>query len=181
MRIVTATMNDAGIAEQMAKLLTEGFEAVAPDAWTTLEDARNSVREVIEGGFARAALDESGSVLGWVGGLPQYHGNVWELHPLVVAEAARGRGIGRALVLDLEEQVRARGGLTVLLGSDDETNLTTLSGVDLYDDLPAKLAAALGSRPHALEFYRKLGYTIIGVVPDANGLGKPDIILGKRV
>ena len=181
MRIVTATMNDAGIAEQMAKLLAVGFEAVAPDAWTTLEDARNSVRSVIEGGFARAALDESGSVLGWVGGLPQYDGNVWELHPLVVAEAARGRGIGRALVLDLEEQVRARGGLTVLLGSDDETNLTTLSGVDLYDDLPAKLRAARGSRPHALEFYRKLGYAIIGVVPDANGRGKPDIILGKRV
>jgi aminoglycoside 6'-N-acetyltransferase I len=181
MHIVTVTMNDAGIAEQMAGLLTTGFKAVAPDAWTTLEDARNAVRSVIEGGFARAALDQSGGVLGWVGGLPQYHGKVWELHPLVVAATNRERGIGRALVLDLEEQVRARGGLTVLLGADDQTNLTTLSDVDLYDDLPAKLATARGSHPHALEFYRKLGYAIIGVVPDANGRGKPDIILGKRV
>src|SRR5688572_3743114 len=145
MHIVTVTMNDAGIAEQMAELLTMGFKEVAPDAWTTLEDARKSVRSVIDSGFARAALDESGSVLGWVGGLPQYHGNVWELHPLVVAAAGQERGIGRALVLDLEEQVRARGGLTVLLGSDDQTNLTTLSDVDLYDDLPAKLATARGS------------------------------------
>ena len=143
--------------------------------------AGGSLHDVRGNAFARAALDESARVLGWVGGLPQYHGKVWELHPLVVAVAVRARGIGRALVLDFEEQVRARGGLSVLLGSDDESNLTTLSGIDLYDDLPAKLATARGSRPHALEFYRKLGYAIIGVVPDANGRGKPDIILGKRV
>lgn len=31
------------------------------------------------------------------------------------------------------------------------------------------------------EFYQKLGYAIIGVVPDANGLGKPDILMAKRV
>ncbi len=182
MRTVTVSADDGtDIAEQMAQLLTAGFGAVAPDAWTTLQEARDSVRVVLKDGFARAALDESGKLLGWVGGLPQYDGNVWELHPLVVATAGQGQGIGRALVLDLEDQVRARGGLTVLLGSDDQTALTTLSNVDLYDDLPAKLAAARGSRPHALEFYRKLGYTIIGVVPDANGRGKPDIILGKRV
>jgi aminoglycoside 6'-N-acetyltransferase I len=95
--------------------------------------------------------------------------------------ASRKQGVGRALVLDFEEQVRLRGGLTILLGTDDEADLTTLSSVDLYDHLPAKLAGAKGSPPHALEFYRKLGYTIIGVIPDANGRGKPDIIMGKRV
>jgi aminoglycoside 6'-N-acetyltransferase I len=181
MRIITVSISDTEMVEQMAHLLTTGFGAVAPDAWRTLEEARDAVRTVVDAGFARAALDDGGYVIGWVGGLPQYHGNVWELHPLVVGAAAQGRGVGRTLVLDLEEQVRARGGLTVLLGSDDQTNLTTLSDVDLYHNLPAKLAGAEGSRPHALEFYRKLGYTIIGVVPDANGRGKPDIILGKRV
>jgi aminoglycoside 6'-N-acetyltransferase I len=181
MHIVTVSPDDTDRIDQMARLLTAGFHAVAPDAWTTLEEARAEVQDVIRDGFARAALDDAGNVLGWVGGLPQYDGNVWELHPLVVDEAGQGQGIGRALVLDLEEQVRARGGLTVLLGSDDQTDLTTLSNVDLYHDLPGKLATAHGSRPHALEFYRKLGYTIIGVVPDANGYGKPDIILGKRV
>ena len=45
----------------------------------------------------------------------------------------------------------------------------------------AKLAAAQGSPPHALEFYRKLGYTLIGVVPDANGYGNPDILMAKRL
>lgn len=182
MRIVTVSPDDTDRIEQMARMLTVSFREVAPTAWTTIGEAHESVREVLHEGFARAALDDaSGALLGWVGGLPEYDGNVWELHPLVVDPAAQGQGVGQALVLDLEAQVRARGGLTVRLGSDDETSLTTLSGVDLYDDLPGKLAAAQGSRPHALEFYRKLGYTIIGVVPDANGRGKPDIILGKRV
>jgi aminoglycoside 6'-N-acetyltransferase I len=31
------------------------------------------------------------------------------------------------------------------------------------------------------EFYRKLGFVIVGVVPDANGPGKPDILMAKRV
>jgi aminoglycoside 6'-N-acetyltransferase I len=181
MQFVNVSMDDHEIVQQMAQVLTTGFEAVAPNAWPTVEDAREAVASVIGEGFARAALDESGVVLGWIGGLPQYDGNVWELHPLVVAATARKQGTGRALVLDFEDQVRIRGGLTVLLGTDDEANFTTLSSVDLYDDLPAKLAGAKGSPPHALEFYRKLGYTIIGVVPDANGRGKPDIIMGKHV
>jgi aminoglycoside 6'-N-acetyltransferase I len=180
MHIVTVSPDDADRIEQMARLLHIAFHKVAPDAWATIEGAREEVHEDLHEGFCRAALDDAGNVLGWVGGRHDY-ALVWELHPLVVDPAGQGQGVGRALVLDLEEQVRALGGLTIQLGSDDETGLTTLSGVDLYDDLPGKLAAAQGSRPHALEFYRKLGYTIIGVVPDANGYGKPDIILGKRM
>jgi hypothetical protein len=34
---------------------------------------------------------------------------------------------------------------------------------------------------HPLAFYRALGYTLVGVVPDANGPGKPDLLLAKRV
>jgi hypothetical protein len=26
-----------------------------------------------------------------------------------------------------------------------------------------------------------MGYTIVGVIPDANGLGKPDILMAKRI
>jgi hypothetical protein len=35
--------------------------------------------------------------------------------------------------------------------------------------------------PQAEYIVYRVGYTIIDVVPDANGRGKPDIILGKRV
>lgn len=68
-----------------------------------------------------------------------------------------------------------------MLGTDDENNMTTLSQVDLYDDLPGHLAAARSLRGHPFAFYQKLGYTIVGVIPDANGPGRPDILMAKRI
>ncbi len=180
MQIVDVTAEDTELLEQMALLLIEGFRLTAPSAWATLEEAHEEVQDTLQEGFCRAALDDNGAVLGWFGGQHRY-GLVWELHPLVVAPARQGEGIGRALVADLEAQVKARGGLTILLGSDDEANLTTLSGVDLYTDIPGYLAQAKGSAPHPLEFYRRLGYTVVGVVPDANGYGNPDIQMAKRL
>jgi aminoglycoside 6'-N-acetyltransferase I len=34
---------------------------------------------------------------------------------------------------------------------------------------------------HPYEFYQKLGYVIVGVIPDANGPGKPDILMAKSL
>lgn len=132
------------------------------------------------GRICRVAVVE-GQVIGVIGGVPRYDGRVWELHPLAVARAWQRRGIGRRLVHDFERCVRAQGGLTIMLGSDDEMGMTSLSGVDLYDDLWERIANIRDFKGHPFVFYRKLGYAIIGVVPNANGLGKPDIILGKRV
>jgi hypothetical protein len=73
------------------------------------------------------------------------------------------------------------GGLTVLLGSDDEDDMTTLSGVELYPDVWTHVANIRNLRGHPFEFYQKCGFVIVGVVPDANGLGKPDILMAKRV
>ncbi len=182
MRIVDlAALSEDGQAAA-ARLLVDGFRQHWPAAWPDLPSAREEVREALEPGkVCRAALDEDDALLGWIGGLPGYGGNVWELHPLVVAPAHQGRGIGRALVQDLEEQVRARGGLTLWLGSDDEDDMTSLSGVDLYEDLPGKLAGIQNRRGHPFTFYEKCGFVIAGVVPDANGRGKPDILMAKRV
>ena len=93
----------------------------------------------------------------------------------------QGKGIGRALVADLEEQVRERGCITLWLGTDDEDNLTTLSEVDLYPNVLGHLAGIKNLRGHPYEFYQKLGFVIVGVMPDANGLGKPDIFMAKRI
>ena len=133
------------------------------------------------GQISRIAINDQGTVLGWIGGNSQYDGHVWELHPLVVHTQHQGEGIGRQLVADLEAQVRQRGGLTLMLGTDDEDNMTSLSNVDLYANLPDRIANIKNLHRHPYEFYQKLGFVIIGVVPDANGHGKPDIIMGKHI
>ena len=131
--------------------------------------------------ICRVAVDEQGNLLGIIGGIPGYDGNVWELHPLAVQPSQQGQGIGRVLVEDFEEQVRSGGGLTITLGSDDEDGMTSLSDVDLYQDLWEKIRDIRNYKNHPFSFYQKLGYSITGIVPDANGVGKPDILMAKRV
>ncbi len=181
MLIVDLEPGDEETVRQTAALLVAGFKDNWPDAWPNMDAALEEVRESFgEDRLSRVAVDEEGAVLGWVGGIPSYEGNVWELHPLVVRPDLQRRGIGRALVADLEERVRERGGLTIWLGSDDETGMTTLSGVDLYPNVLEHLASIRNLRGHPYGFYSKLGFSLIGAMPDANGPGKPDIYMAKR-
>lgn len=75
----------------------------------------------------------------------------------------------------------AMGKLTVYLGSDDEFGGTSLFGADIFPDALAKLAQIAPTSGHPFFFYRKLGYEPVGVVPDANGFGRPDLLMAKRV
>jgi len=180
MRIIHVT-TASPFLDQMAELLVIGFREHW-DAWATPAEGLAEVHDILDRGFARAALDDDDAqVLGWIGGLPEYDGHVWELHPLVVRPDRQKQGLGRALVADFEQQVAQRGGLTITLGSDDEDNMTSLAGCDLYDDLWGRIARIQNLKRHTYAFYQKLGYTITGVVPDANGRGKPDILMAKRV
>lgn len=182
MNIVDLTQGDEETAYQAAVLLVEGFKAHWPNAWPDMEAAQEEVRESFgPDRINRIAVDSQRKVLGWIGGTSEYQGNAWELHPLVVHPAHQGLGIGRALVADLESLVADRGGVTVFLGTDDEDNMTTLSNIDLYPNVWEYIAGIENRGGHPYEFYQKLGYYIVGVIPDANGLGKPDIIMAKRV
>ncbi|MCB0046720.1 MAG: GNAT family N-acetyltransferase [Caldilineaceae bacterium] len=168
--------------EQAARLLVTAFAAHWPNAWPDMDAARAEVADALqEGHINRVAVNDRDNVIGWIGGQPAYsHG--WELHPLVVDAAWQGQGIGRALVADLETQVKARGGLVLYLGSDDEDNMTSLAGADLLAPDPwPHIARIRNLRRHPYEFYQKLGFTIVGVIPDANGPGKPDILMAKRI
>jgi acetyltransferase (GNAT) family protein len=93
----------------------------------------------------------------------------------VVDPSYQRRGIGRALVADLERIVAERGAMTLVLGSDDETGLTTLAGIDLYPDPIAHLARLQDRGGHSFAFYLKCGFAVTGVTPDANGFGQPDV------
>ena len=84
------------------------------------------------------------------------------------------------LVHAFEDEARRRGALTFTLGTDDDHGQTSLAGTNLYDDIPRHITELrdLGTR-HPFLFYRRLGYVVTGIVPDANGPGKPDIYMSK--
>jgi aminoglycoside 6'-N-acetyltransferase I len=182
MKIIALSSDDDYLIQQAAQLLGNAFREHWPDAWTTIEEGLDEVHEMLESErICRAAVDEQGKILGIIGGIPGYDRNVWELHPLAVQPSQQGKGIGRALVQDFEEQVRLKGGLTITLGSDDEDNMTSLSDVNLYENLWEKIRDIRNYKNHPFSFYQKLGYVITGIVPDANGRGKPDILMAKKV
>ena len=85
------------------------------------------------------------------------------------------------MVQDLEALAREKGALTLWAGSDDEHDETSLGGVDLYEDVLGSIRSIRNLANHPYEFYLKVGFQIVGVLPDANGPGKPDIFLAKRV
>lgn len=180
--IIELSEQDETYIRQAAEMLSSAFQA--DEDWGTLEGAREEVDAVIEEGRAFAAI-EDGKVVGWIGGLVEYGGNVWELHPLVVRVDYRLGGVGRALVAHLEDSAREAGVTTIILGADDQDGRTNLSRVDdLYAELPDILSDVFSlepSNPHPVDFYRKCGYAVVGILPDANGYGKPDIFMAKRL
>jgi aminoglycoside 6'-N-acetyltransferase I len=110
------------------------------------------------------------------------YSHAFELHPIAVDPRRQGQGIGAALVGALEVLARSEGALALCLGTDDDFGGTTLFDADPFPDLLAAAAAVQpGPRGHPLGFYRKLGFVVSGIVPDANGRGKPDILMAKRL
>jgi aminoglycoside 6'-N-acetyltransferase I len=178
--IADLTAADSARIDEAAALLHAAFSPLG--VWTTKAEARQEVIESISADrLSRVARAADGTVIGWIGAIREYDGLVWQLHPIVVAQAHRRNGVGRALIADLEAILVARGGLTLWAGSDDLVGETSLGNVDLYSVLPEKLAAVRSWGSHPLPFYRRLGFRIIGVMPDANGIGRPDIFLAKRL
>jgi aminoglycoside 6'-N-acetyltransferase I len=163
---------------QAAQILSESL----PKGWSTLSEAVQAIDELLRPGNTMLAAMEGSDVIGWGGIIPQYDGRVFELHPLCVRDDMRRKGYGSAIVRSLENAARAQGGLTLYLAADDENEPgeTSFSNVDLYFNLPAHM---MNFEPggHQSAFYLRQGYSVIGVIPDANGPGKPDILFGKRL
>ena len=182
MKIIDLQKKDTDLVRQAAVLLVEEFRDTGSTSWPDLEAGLKELQESMQADrICLAAIDDHRTVLGWIGGIREYDGNAWELHPLVVKGEFQRQGIGRVLVTELEKRVRKLGGITIYLGTDDEKGRTSISGVDLYPDVLEKLSGIKNPGGHPYEFYLKAGFTIVGVIPDANGWGKPDIIMAKRV
>ena len=178
MRIIDLTDEDESAVRQAAELLVE----LLPEGWPTMEEALKEVGESLPPERISRIAVEGKDVVGWIGGLKLgYPGAIWELHPLVVREDRQRQGVGRALVADLEERVRERGGKVVYLGTDDKRGQTSIADIDLFPDALRLAANIRNLRGHPYEFYERQGYTIVGVLPDGNGFGRPDIFMAKRI
>jgi aminoglycoside 6'-N-acetyltransferase I len=179
-KIIDLKPTDGETIAGLSQLVHDSFSDFAPDWLPTVAAAREEVIESLQPGRLSRVLVDCDEPIGWVSGVHAY-GYVWELHPLVVAKNHRRKGHGRRLVDDLERLVSARGALTLQLGTSDETDRTTAFGVDLYEN-PAKAVAQLRTlREHPMDFYVAVGFKVVGLIPDAEGQGKPTIILAKRV
>jgi aminoglycoside 6'-N-acetyltransferase I len=163
--------------------------AILRDALAHLPSAYNAPGEAeaevalhcADGDWVGHAAMDGERLTGWIGAIRAYsHG--WEIHPLVVAPDCQRRGTGSALLAALEARARRAGVLTLFLGSDDDYGGTSLFGRDLWPDVVSHVAATQATaREHALTFYRRHGYEIVGLLPDVNGAGRPGILLAKRL
>src|SRR5436305_13414994 len=114
MRSIDLIPTNESAIQQVAALLVEGFATNWPDAWPEMESALVEVRESFGADrISRIAVDEDGTVLGWIGGINQYRGHVWELNHLVVCVSQQGKGIGRELVADVEDSEQESEGLMI--------------------------------------------------------------------
>ena len=177
MDIRRLTQMDQDFILQAAGLLIEAF----PHSWPTEEKALDVVNGCLDDGKVAFVAVVDGRAAGLIGAMPQYGRTGWELHPLVVARNLQRQGLGTGLIQTLEQEVAARGGITLYLGSDDEQSKTSLADCDLYDHLWERIRDIRNLKNHPYEFYMKMGYQIVGVFPDVNGIGKPDIWLAKRL
>lgn len=161
--------------EEAARLLADSF----PQSYS--QNSQQQIAKYIEDERIAIMAVDNGHLVGFVGAIPQYGNTGWELHPMMVSKSHQFMGIGTLLIKALEDAVAAHGGITIYLGTDDESDQTSLSQTDLYVDTYQKIEGAINLKKHPFEFYQKLGYKIVGVIPDANGMGKPDIFMAKRV
>jgi aminoglycoside 6'-N-acetyltransferase I len=152
-----------------------------PHWLSTLEMARQEVADALGPGRICLVARADDQILGWIGAIPEYS-HAWELHPLVVRADVRRRGVGASLVRALEERVREAGALTLYLGTDDDRPApgTSVAGIDLFPDVLSH-AESLTVIDHPAGFYSRMGFQVVGLIPDANGPGKPDILMAKRV
>lgn len=181
MHIVDLQKTDQEKIRQVAEILNVSFHGHCPD-YEDMNDALKKVTDSFEDHqLSRLAIDDGGQVLGWIGGIRMYNGNVWEIDPLVVRKNSQGKGVGKALIEDFEEQMVRLGAHTIWLGTDDEDGRTSLGDCDLYPNVLQKAKDIQDKGGHPFKFYQRMGFEIVGVLPDANGFGKPDIYMAKRV
>jgi len=165
--------------DQAAELMIRAFRHMPTFELDTVS-ARRLIDRLLEPGRIAFLAVENTTVYGIIGAIV-YSRFLWELDPLAVHPERQRMGIGKYLVRALEQEAKRERVITIWLGTDDDFGGTNIFGVDLYPNVLEKLMKLQPAKGHPYQFYQKMGYTVVGVIPDANGFGKHDIIMTKRI
>lgn len=164
-----------------ARILSTAFNDLGNDTWPDITSAIQEVDECIDGKNLCIGILIDNSLVGWVGLRPLYK-TTWELHPLVVKTEWQGKGIGSILLSELEMRAKQNGLIGMVLGTDDEHRRTSLSSIDITEENIFKSITNIRNlNNHPYEFYKKMGFFIVGIIPNANGKNKPDIWMWKNL
>ena len=168
--------------KKAAEILYITFTGADRNRWLkNQKEAFDEVKECVEKPNICIGIKTVDELIGWAG-IRQMYEKTWELHPMVIKKEYQGKGYGRLLLTEIERMASLKEIIGLVAGSDDETNSTSLSereinGGNIFDEIKN----IKNYRNHPFEFYRKCGYTIVGVIPNANGQNKPDIWLWKDI
>ena len=175
MDIIRLKIENKNYIKQCASLLTSNF-----DDFNDIKIAKKIVSDSIsDDKISIIAVNDDNKVLGWINGINTYNKDVWEIQPIVIDKEYHRRGIGKTLMNAFEKAVTLRKGITIILGVENKG--TSLEGVDIYPNIFTKIKNIENLNDNPYEFYLKLGFTIVGVIPDSNGFGNTDILMAKRV
>jgi len=179
-RIVDLTGNDTDLIEQIARFLPHCFRQFSPGWIPNIEVGSEKVLESLSGGRrSRVLVDQNRTALGWIGAIPD--DNMWEIHPIAVAPQSQRKGYGAMFVNDIAALARDAGAVAVWAGTSDETQSTNLSKFDLYREPNKAMEKIEVAQGHPVNFWLKMGFSLVGFMPDEEGLGMPGITFAKRV
>lgn len=169
---------DAALLRGVADLLVASFPTIYGD------DITQALADVVQ--FAPEdrsliARDSDGVPIGWLR-VEHFRGQASaEIKLIAVAPDRRRQGIGRTLVMAAEERMRGAGCVTMLATAGDTRGRTSLYGLDVTEDAPGLLADFHCHADHPAGFFLRVGYRLVGILPDAYGPGKHDLTLARRI
>lgn len=129
--------------------------------------------------YARVAIDKTGTIAGWMAATRE-HPHGWRAMPLVVRADLRRRGVGRALIADLAAFVAEDGPGTVYASLPGEVS-TSITGRALFPNVLGRVLDVPSPDDHPLTFYRRVGFEVVGVLPDVVCPGTHELLLAKPV
>ena len=168
--------------KQAAEILYVTFTGADRNRWLkNQKEAFDEVKECIEKPNICIGIKTGNELVGWAGIRPMYE-KTWELHPMAIKGEYQGKSYGRMLLKEIEERAYLNGIIGLVVGSDDETNSTSVSEKEINgENIFEAIKNIKNHKCHPFEFYQKCGYSIVGLIPNANGQNKPDIWLWKDI